>query len=92
MISDPDVLVLDTRNDYEADIGSFDNVNPNTVPSGVSDYVAENLDPQQHKKVAMFCTGGIREKSTAYLKQGFSEVLAFSSTWRSTREREPVAG
>jgi len=79
LISDPDVLVLDTRNDYEVDIGSFDNaVNPNTRSfREFPDYVAENLDPQQHKKVAMFCTGGIRcEKSTAYLKQqGFSEVF-----------------
>ena len=79
LISDPDVLVLDTRNDYEVDIGSFDNaVNPNTRSfREFPDYVAENLDPQRHKKVAMFCTGGIRcEKSTAYLKQqGFSEVF-----------------
>ena len=39
-------------------------------------YVKENLDPQKNRKVAMFCTGGIRcEKSTAYLKeQGFDEV------------------
>ena len=78
LISDPDVLLLDTRNDYEVDIGSFENaVNPNTRSfRELPDYVAKNMDPKKHRKVAMFCTGGIRcEKSTAFLKkQGFSEV------------------
>ena len=78
LISDPDVVLVDTRNDYEVQIGTFKNaINPKTetfreFPS----YVKENLDPEKHKKVAMFCTGGIRcEKSTAYmLEQGFEEV------------------
>jgi len=78
LISDPDVTLVDTRNDYEIGIGTFKGaVNPETdtfreFPA----YVKENLDPAKHKKVAMFCTGGIRcEKSTAYLKeQGFEEV------------------
>lgn len=78
LISDPDVLVIDTRNDYEIDIGTFKHaVNPNTKTfREFPDYVKSNMDPQKHKKVAMFCTGGIRcEKSTAYLKeQGFDEV------------------
>ncbi|MFT4924441.1 MAG: UPF0176 protein [Phenylobacterium sp.] len=78
LISDPEVLLVDTRNDYEIQIGTFKNaVNPNTETfREFPAYVAENLDPQKHKKVAMFCTGGIRcEKSTAYLKeQGFDEV------------------
>ena len=78
LISDPDVVLIDTRNDYEFDVGTFENaVNPNTASfREFPDYVAENLDPAKHKKVAMFCTGGIRcEKSTAYLKeQGFDEV------------------
>ena len=78
LISDPDVLVLDTRNDYEVEIGSFEHaVNPNTASfRELPDYVADHLDPTVHKKVAMFCTGGIRcEKSTAFLKQqGFDEV------------------
>lgn len=78
LISDPDVVLIDTRNDYEYDVGSFENaVNPNTDSfREFPDYVAEHLDPTRHKKVAMFCTGGIRcEKSTAYLKeQGFDEV------------------
>lgn len=78
LISDPDVILVDTRNDYEYQVGTFKNaINPNTVSfREFPQYVAENLDPQKHKKVAMFCTGGIRcEKSTAYLKeQGFDEV------------------
>lgn len=78
LISDPDVFVVDTRNDYEIEIGTFKNaVNPKTATfREFPEYVAENMDPSKHKKVAMFCTGGIRcEKSTAYMKeQGFEEV------------------
>jgi UPF0176 protein len=78
LISNPEVLVLDTRNNYEVEIGSFENaVNPNTQSfRDLPAYVGEHLNPEKHKKIAMFCTGGIRcEKSTAYLKQqGFSEV------------------
>lgn len=78
LISDPDVVLVDTRNDYEFQIGTFAGaVNPKTESfRQLPEFVAENLDPAKHKKVAMFCTGGIRcEKSTAYLKQqGFDEV------------------
>lgn len=78
LISDPDVVLVDTRNDYEFQVGTFKNaVNPNTETfREFPQYVKENLDPNKNKKVAMFCTGGIRcEKSTAYLKeQGFDEV------------------
>ncbi|TWX70871.1 rhodanese-related sulfurtransferase [Colwellia demingiae] len=78
LISDPEVVLVDTRNDYEIEIGTFKNaINPNTETfREFPDYVAKNLDKNKHKKVAMYCTGGIRcEKSTAYLKeQGFEEV------------------
>jgi len=78
LISDPDVTLIDTRNDYEFNIGSFEQaVNPKTETfREFPDYVKDNLNPKKHKKVAMFRTGGIRcEKSTAYLKeQGFEEV------------------
>lgn len=78
LISDPDVILIDTRNDYEVQIGTFQNaVNPNTETfREFPDYVAKELDPSKHKKVAMFCTGGIRcEKSTAFMRQqGFEEV------------------
>lgn len=78
LISDPDVVLVDTRNDYEVELGTFKNaINPKTdsfreFPA----YVADNMDPGKQKKVAMFCTGGIRcEKSTAFMKeQGFDEV------------------
>ncbi len=78
LISDPDVTLIDTRNDYEYEIGTFKNaINPNTESfREFPGYAQKNLDPKKHKKVAMFCTGGIRcEKSTAYMKQqGFEEV------------------
>ncbi len=78
LISDPEVLLIDTRNDYEVEIGSFKNaINPNTTSfREFPEYVKQELDSAKHKKVAMYCTGGIRcEKSTAYLKEkGFDEV------------------
>ncbi|MCC5880537.1 MAG: rhodanese-related sulfurtransferase [Idiomarina sp.] len=79
LISDPDVLLIDTRNDYEFAVGTFDRaINPKTDTfREFPEYVANHLDKGKHKKVAMFCTGGIRcEKSTAYLKElGFDEVF-----------------
>lgn len=78
LISDPDTLVIDTRNSFEVDYGTFKGaVDPGTTTFGqFPDYVRRHLDPGQHRKVAMFCTGGIRcEKATAYmLEQGFGEV------------------
>ncbi len=78
LISDPGVLVIDTRNHYEVEIGSFRGaVNPGTESfREFPDYAGEHLDPKRHPRVAMFCTGGIRcEKSTAFLReQGFEEV------------------
>lgn len=82
IISDPDVVVVDVRNDYEIDIGSFQRaVNPETTsftefPAWVKAQSQPGGVLQDKPKVAMFCTGGIRcEKSTAYLKaQGFDEV------------------
>ena len=78
LISDPDVVVVDTRNDYEFEIGTFEGaLDPQTTTfRQFPSYVEKNMDPAKHKKVAMFCTGGIRcEKATAYmLEQGFDEV------------------
>lgn len=78
LIEDPEVLLIDTRNDYEVEIGSFRGaVDPGTQSfREFPEYVKKNLDPTEHRKVAMFCTGGIRcEKATAYmLEQGFEEV------------------
>ncbi|MGB2286636.1 MAG: rhodanese-related sulfurtransferase [Porticoccaceae bacterium] len=78
LISDPDVLVVDTRNDYEVEIGTFkDAINPKTKSfREFPAWATENIGADKNKKIAMFCTGGIRcEKSTAYMKeQGFDEV------------------
>ncbi|MBT8441939.1 MAG: rhodanese-related sulfurtransferase, partial [Gammaproteobacteria bacterium] len=78
LIEDPDVTLVDTRNEYEYDVGTFHGaINPHTTTfREFPRFVNDKLDPARHKKVAMFCTGGIRcEKSTAYLKQlGFDEV------------------
>ncbi len=78
LLSDPDVLVIDTRNDYEVKLGTFKGaVNPQTdnfrdFPA----FVTKELSSNKNKKIAMYCTGGIRcEKSTALLKkEGFSQV------------------
>ena len=80
LISDPDVVLVDTRNDYEVGIGTFEGaLDPKTTtfrefPTWEKDN-AEMLHGK--KKVAMFCTGGIRcEKSTAFMKaQGYDEVF-----------------
>ena len=78
LISDPEVLLLDTRNDYEYEIGTFKGaVNPNTQTfREFPDYVATNVSSSKHKKVAMFCTGGIRcEKASSYmLEKNFEKV------------------
>jgi UPF0176 protein len=78
IISDPDVVVLDTRNDYEFKNGTFLRaINPGTEKfSELPEYVEANLDPNLHPKVAMFCTGGIRcEKFAPYLKERGFEVF-----------------
>jgi UPF0176 protein len=79
LLEDPDVVVIDTRNDYEIEIGTFPGaVNPNTGSfREFPEYVARNLDPRKNKRVAMFCTGGVRcEKASSYmLDQGFEEVF-----------------
>ena len=79
LIRDPDITLVDTRNDYEVALGSFEGaVNPKTSTFREWDqFVAENLDKKKNKKIAMFCTGGIRcEKASAHLLQhGFDEVF-----------------
>ncbi|MBZ9538539.1 rhodanese-related sulfurtransferase [Modicisalibacter tunisiensis] len=78
VISDPEVLVIDTRNDYEVEIGSFEGaVDPRTKSfREFPEYVKAHYDPSRHKKVAMFCTGGIRcEKASSFmLDAGFEKV------------------
>ncbi|YAI81637.1 MAG: rhodanese-related sulfurtransferase [cyanobacterium endosymbiont of Rhopalodia sterrenbergii] len=78
LISDPEILVVDTRNNYEVEMGSFKGaINPKTNSfREFPNYVYQNLYPFKHKKIAMFCTGGIRcEKATSLLvNKGFKEV------------------
>lgn len=78
LIADPEVVVIDTRNDYEVGIGTFERSrNPKTRSfRQFPEYVQRHLDPAQHPKVALFCTGGIRcEKASSFmLAQGFQEV------------------
>ena len=78
LINDPDVIVLDTRNDYETKVGIFEGaIDPDIkIFTDFKEYVSENMNPAKDKKVAMFCTGGIRcEKASAYmLSQGFENV------------------
>ena len=79
LIADDETLVLDARNAYEYEAGTFRRaVNPGVRRfSDLPQFVAEHLDPERHRRVAMFCTGGIRcEKFAPYLKQiGFEEVF-----------------
>ena len=78
LISDPDVVLIDTRNDYEVDIGTFKGaVNPKTVTfREFPQWVREQERLHNKPKIAMFCTGGIRcEKASSFMKQeGFDEV------------------
>jgi UPF0176 protein len=94
LVDDPEVLVIDTRNGYEIDIGTFEGaVDPGTVSfREFPRWVEENLDPEKHKKVAMFCTGGIRcEKATSYMiEQGFDEVWHLQGGVLKYLEETPV--
>jgi len=79
LISDPDTLVLDTRNAFEVAMGTFEGaVDPGIKSFGeFRQFTTEKLDPARHRRIAMFCTGGIRcEKASAYLlARGFAEVF-----------------
>src|SRR5215217_2155624 len=79
LLEEPGIVLLDTRNEFEVEMGTFDGaVDPRIKRfSEFKDFVRNELDPNQHRKVAMFCTGGIRcEKASSYmLAQGFEEVF-----------------
>ena len=78
LIEDPDVLVVDARNEYEYQIGTFKNAIPTKITNfrEFPNFVRQKLDPRKNKKIAIFCTGGIRcEKASTYmLNQGFENV------------------
>ena len=79
IISGENTIILDTRNDYEVELGTFKGaINPGIEKfSDLPQYVAENFDPVDNKRIAMFCTGGIRcEKFAPLLKEmGFEEIF-----------------
>ncbi len=79
LVNDPDVILIDTRNSYEVGVGTFKGaIDPHTESFGeFPAYVREHLHNQKHKKVAMFCTGGIRcEKASSFmLNEGFENVF-----------------
>jgi UPF0176 protein len=78
LLKQPDILLIDTRNQFEVEMGTFQGaLDPNISRFGeFPDFASRALDPAKHKKIAMFCTGGIRcEKASSYLlSQGFEEV------------------
>jgi len=95
LIDRNDVVLVDTRNDYEVGLGTFARaLDPATQSfTEFKDYVADNLDPARDKKVAMFCTGGIRcEKASSYLlSQGFEEVFHLKGGILKYLEKVPEA-
>ena len=78
LIGSPDTLLIDTRNAFEVAMGSFEGaIDPGIRSFGqFRDFAARELDPARHRRIAMFCTGGIRcEKASSYLlSHGFAEV------------------
>jgi UPF0176 protein len=78
LIAAPDTLVIDTRNAFEVAMGTFEGaLDPGIRSFGqFKDFAADHLDPARHRRIAMFCTGGIRcEKASAYLlARGFPQV------------------
>lgn len=93
LLADPDVVVIDVRNDYEVAIGTFKGaINPNTKSfSELPEWLQEQAELQKKPKVAMFCTGGIRcEKSTALLRhEGFEDVFHLQGGILSYLEKVP---
>ena len=96
LIKDPDVILIDTRNDYEVEIGSFKGaINPDTsnfreFPAWVED----NRKKLENKKIAMFCTGGIRcEKASSFMKEnGFNDVYHLKGGILKYLETQPQKG
>ena len=95
LIAAPDTLVIDTRNAFEVAMGTFSGaVDPGIRSFGqFKDFAARQLDPSQHRKIAMFCTGGIRcEKASAYLlSRGFAEVYHLKGGILKYLEQVPEA-
>jgi UPF0176 protein len=95
LIAAPDTLVIDTRNAFEVAMGTFAGaLDPGIKSFGqFKDFASRHLDPAKHRRVAMFCTGGIRcEKASAYLlARGFAEVYHLKGGILKYLERVPEA-
>jgi UPF0176 protein len=95
LLDDPELVLIDTRNSFEVAHGTFPGaIDPGTTKfTEFPDFVAEQLDPTIHKRVAMFCTGGIRcEKASALmLARGFSEVYHLQGGILAYLEQVPEA-
>ena len=95
LIASPDTLVIDTRNAFEVAMGTFEGaIDPEIASFGqFRDFVAQKLDPARHRKIAMFCTGGIRcEKASALLlAQGFGDVYHLRGGILKYLEEVPAA-
>ena len=96
LISDPDVVLIDTRNDYEVEIGTFKGaLNPDTQTfREFPQWVEDNRDKLKKPKVAMFCTGGIRcEKASSFMKlNGFDDVYHLKGGILKYLETQPQDG
>jgi UPF0176 protein len=94
IISDENTIVLDARNDYEVEVGTFRGAtNPRIEKfSDLPKFVRENFNPSEHRRIAMFCTGGIRcEKFAPFLKKlGFEEVYQLEGGILKYLEETPV--
>jgi UPF0176 protein len=94
LIADPDVVLIDTRNDYEVEIGTFKGaLNPDTQTfREFPKWVEDNRDNLKKPKVAMFCTGGIRcEKASSFMKQnGFEDVYHLKGGILKYLETQPA--
>jgi UPF0176 protein len=95
LMDEPDVLVIDTRNAFEVEMGTFEGaLDPHMKSFGeFREFTKRALDPQKHKKIAMFCTGGIRcEKASSYLlSQGFEHVYHLKGGILKYLEEIPVS-
>lgn len=95
LIAAPDTLVIDTRNAFEVEMGSFAGaVDPGiTIFGQFKEFVAQKLDPEKHRRIAMFCTGGIRcEKASSYLlARGFAGVYHLKGGILKYLEQMPQA-
>jgi UPF0176 protein len=95
LIASPDMLVIDTRNAFEVAIGTFEGaLDPGIASFGqFRNFVAQQLDPAKHKKIAMFCTGGIRceKASSLLLAEGFAEVYHLTGGILKYLEEVPEA-